>query len=569
MYTISHIVLDEMQGDAALLHLQEEKAQKVFSGFTLFKNNTSNYLWTFQSFHSYMTGTVFQGGSYEEWTEKYRTRGLLKAVADKGFKIVMYTPAFYDFRTDLISEAITPEDLLAQKTQSKHLLLQDFVQIWFARIMPNFYTEEALVKGRELGQRIPFWMPDRADSTSYPISIPDGIQPYSSVLMVKELIRAEKFRDPRGQYLYIHPLLPRGPYVMDERGEYEPRAEDAITLRYYTQVLCAFHLVEEFLEELKRLGRYNSATVIIQSDHGTPHGFIKINREKAAGKVKPGDIDLQNIFLNNQLGWTEEAVRGRILSLLMIKPPDRSGNLTISERPSQLVDIYPTLIQLLGLDPGNEKLDGYPLSGKDFPPNRESFFFLTPHGEDKPADVVKVRIDNPKNPFTSRLIDQGSVDKRPGVYLPVEGMSFEFGGKEDNLWLVGFADKEKEGKINPLRFRWALGRHSRMVLRGLRLQSAQRLSVEFEAEPFVANQNKEMILKSSLSSARVTLKPGWSKYSMDLDFPGREDLALEAEYETAVSPRTLGLDPNDPRDLSARWKSIRFFIPGTLLSGSK
>jgi hypothetical protein len=553
---VYHIVLDEMQGDAALLYLQEGKVKKAFRGFTLFKNNTSNYVWTFQSFHSYMTGTTFQGGSYAEWMERYRTGGLLKALADKGFKIVTYTPAFYDFRTDLVSEAITLEEILAKKSQSKHLLVQDFVQVWFGRVMPNFFTNKALALGRKLGVRTRFLLPERADSPSFPTSFPEGVQPYASVLMLKELIQAERFRDPKGQYLYIHPLLPRGPYVMDERGEYVPKKDEPEIQGYYTQVRCALNLVVEFLEELKRLGRYEGATIIIQSDHGSTHGFIKTQGEKAVGGADFGSQKPGDIFLDNQLGWTEEVVKGRILSLLMIKPPGSSGKLIISEQPSQLADIYPTLIQLLGLDPKNEKLDGFSLFGKGFPLNREFSFFLTPHGEDKPADVVKVYIDNPQNLWASKLIDQGSVYKRPSVLLPVEGRSFEFGGNEDNLWLVGFADKEKEGKIDPLRFRWALGRHSRIVFRGVQLPAPRRLSVQFEVEPYMENRNEEMVLKSKLSSARVVLKPGWSEYYVDLEFPGSEDLAMDVEYKKAVSPLSLGVDPNDARELAVRWKKV-------------
>ena len=139
-------------------------------------------------------------------------------------------------------------------------------------------------------------------------------------------------------------------------------------------------------------------------------------------------------------------------------------------------------------------------------------------------------------------------------------MSFDFGAADEGrMWLTGFADREKEGRIDkPTYFRWATGKESKLKFVGVRPSRQAWISVEFEIEPYLQiNRNKEMVIRSPLSSATIIVKPGWNKYRVALDFPGRYDMIVNATYKESASPRSLGYDLNDPRDLAVRWKRIR------------
>jgi hypothetical protein len=82
---VYHILLDEMQTDSAIIYLEEKGAQKRFSGFTLFKNNISNYMLTQASLPSYITGTLYTEGSFKDWSRSHRKKGLFKDLYDKGY----------------------------------------------------------------------------------------------------------------------------------------------------------------------------------------------------------------------------------------------------------------------------------------------------------------------------------------------------------------------------------------------------------------------------------------------------------------------------------------------------
>ncbi|HLC17411.1 MAG TPA: sulfatase-like hydrolase/transferase, partial [Thermodesulfobacteriota bacterium] len=350
---VYHILLDEMQTDAALMHLDREGVRKEFAGFTVFVNNISNYLYTSASFPSYLTGTVYTGNgdgdgekSFTQWKEGFKERGLLKDLYEKGYDITMYSPRHH-WANPYASGFTTLDEVYEEETGIRSSQYGDFVQIWSARIMPNPLTTEALSAGKRLGRLVnALFNINPGSNERIPLTIPEGKEPYSTVLMLKRVVKKEGVRPGDGQYLYVHSILPHGPYVFTSECAYEPELRKKATEGYLSQVGCAFSLITTFMEELKRLGRYDSSTIIIHADTGHGHrGFIKKNKEGG----DPGNVG-GKAYLGNKLGWTREQVLARTRALLMIKPAHSTAPLEMSERPSQLVDLYPTLSALLGLN---------------------------------------------------------------------------------------------------------------------------------------------------------------------------------------------------------------------------
>lgn len=544
---VYHILLDEMQTDAAE-YLEKSGLDENFDGFTLFKHNTSNYLYTSASVPSFLTGTLYNGReeSFGEWKEGFRRRGLLKKLSEKGYVITMYSPR-HNWTSPFVSEFITLDDIYEETTGIKDSQYGDFVQIWFARITPNILTNEALVAGKKLGRFVYGFIGFDSNAKKIPVTIAEGKEPFSSVSMLKKVIYSEKAKPADGRYIYAHAIIPHGPYVFNENCVYEPGLREKGTEGYLAQVECAFGLVAEFIEELKRLGRYDSSTIIIHADTGHGHrGFIG----SGTGGLAPGLP-----YLNNNLGWTVEQVRARIKALLMIKPANSTGILKISERPSQLVDLYPTMIDLLALGE-DVNTDGFYLFANSFPGNRKASFFLFPPEENDPGDIIKVEVDDQKNLQKSRLTVAGYI-KKYGSKRLLGSLTFDIGGTEDEgLQLAGFSNKESS-LDGALKFRWAMGGKSRMVFRGIELPETNLIRVTFEVEPFVVNENKEMTIRTSLSTASVKLKHGWSKYAVELNFPKGEDPAIDIHYEDSASPKSMGIN-EDKRDLAVRWKRIVF-----------
>jgi len=428
---VYHIVLDEMQSDLAFLYFQNEAARQRFPGFTFFPFNISNYLFTYASVPSYFTGTLWEGGSFLEWKDCFKKRGLLPKLYEKGYRITMYSP-LSDWNFECVSEFTSLGDVYRKATWDRAAPYRDFTQVWLARIMPNFLSREALALGKRLGERAyrlvnsqqtrkVFDRIQGMDGTDFPAGTAEGREPFSSVLMLKELLETEKARAPSGEYVYAHAVLPHGAYVFDHHCKFVDELRHKGTAGYINQARCAFSLVAKFLNELQRLGRYRPATIIIQSDTGHGHrGFIKKEDGRVWGTMDFSKGLAEPPFPSEEYKWKKSQLVTRTLSLLMIKPPGVSEGFTCSEKLSQLIDLYPTLVELLGLDAEMEGCPGVALFEEDFPAEREaSFFFWPPYGS--PSKKIKITLSDPKNPSESTLTVSGWKGKPPDI----EGVVFQ------------------------------------------------------------------------------------------------------------------------------------------------
>jgi len=549
---VYHIVLDEMQTDAAKIFLQEYYKYDHLPGFILFDNNISNYLYTEASLPSYMTGSLYAGGDFEDWKESFKNRGILKALSTAGYNCIFFS-ARRSWCNKYVSECYSLEDIYEKYSGEKYSHIKDFVQIWFARIMPNALTNEALDIGRKIGKFV--FDLTRSASITVPHSISEGKEPFSSRLLLKEVLKTEDNRPASGQYVYVHAILPHGPYVLDENGDYHPNLREEGTAAYYGQVQCAFKLIFEFIEKLKRLGRYDDATIVIQADTGHGHrGFIRKNGSRLIATVDLQDTDHKVSIFNNKDNWSEKQLIARTMALLMIKTQNDRRPFRFSSRKSQLIDLYPTLIDLLNLKNTDEKIDGLSLFSQEFPVNREANFFFY-HPQDDNPEFLKIRISDQTNVDGSPISVLGYIEKYPTVDLPRKMITFNIGSKKDNrLKLIGFHNREKKIKKS-FHWRWAIKKESTIIFRGYRLKKPTTLLVAFNVNPFVVNHNKPMVLKTSLSRAEVILKPGWNRYEVTLDFPSGKHPRLDIFYKSHESPAALGIS-NDTRNLSVAWSQI-------------
>jgi arylsulfatase A-like enzyme len=147
---------------------------------------------------------------------------------------------------------------------------------------------------------------------------------------------------------------------------------------YLQQAQCAIRLVSAFLDELRGRGRYDDATVIVHADTGL--GIGKVGKSPPAGR-------------RSTLGVADRALRDGVQALLMIKRPHRAAPLQVSAAPTQLVDLFPTVLDVLGLTPD------YPVDGRSvytLAPGapRDVRFGLDP-ARKYGHDFVEVRIDDP------------------------------------------------------------------------------------------------------------------------------------------------------------------------------
>jgi Sulfatase len=550
---VYHIVLDAAQTDAALAALAANGRSDAFTGFTVFTNNTSNYLYTHASFPSYMTGSFYESGSFEHWTEEaFKTHGLLKAVHDKGYATTMYG-FLRSWDNPYIDTFRSLGDVFSDSTRVKNRSVADFSQIWLARSMPNVLTNEALAAGLRLGRFV-----QRLDSTAgghgIPILYEDGRDTYSSVVMMREALATERTRSANGQYVYMHAVLPHPPFVFDAQCTYDlglRRTRDG----YFQQLDCALSLVLAFLSELRRLGRYDDATIVIHGDHGEGRGFVST----AGGRRWTLRDATVGTFLNSSPGLPEDLLVGqkdwllsRSMALLMIKPARSSGPMRLSKRTSQLIDVYPTLSELLALETPvrgvGENVFRSEAEGRRTP----SIFWFEQF--DRQPDVVQLEIEDPTN-LPESAIAFGRIVNDLVVRDLVGSMSIDIASRSaalDRFRLLGFSGIEG---IGDTAWRWSVGPESDVVLRGLRVRKDTRVWLGFEVRPLASNVGNEMSISTARSSATVRLVEGFRSYRVALTLPAGVDPSFKFRYATSARPVDLGLG-NDSRQLAVAWRKM-------------
>ena len=382
---VYHIVLDAMQTDAFVLALERAARAGSFEGFELFENNVSNYITTVPSSASYLSGSFYKGGDFDVWAREARSsRGLFAALSDRGYQVWMYAPFAY-WQSRYIDHFRHNVGIYEEEIGLAPAGLYDLLHIWLASLAPNPLTDEALSDVEGLRD----WLFELVTEKPRPLSIQQGLHPYSGAMMLRRLVREEELRAPDGEYVYAHAALPHAPWVFDRDCQYvgNPGAgrRDLGQRReaYLGQAECAVTLAAEFLESLKRLGRYDSSMVVVHADHGQRIRFADGARD------------------SRTLDTPDATLLSSVNALLMIKRPHAKGPLEIKETPTQLVDLFPTILDILDLEAAHDPSGKSVYSIRD-DEQREARFGFDPakkHGH----NLVEVRIEDQKDLPNSKL----------------------------------------------------------------------------------------------------------------------------------------------------------------------
>lgn len=396
--SVYHFVLDEMQTDAFLLLLDDPDLRDAFRGFTLFRNNISNYRTTHTSSASYFTGTLYRRGGLGAWREAWKGRGLFQSLDDAGYRTWMYAP-YAKWREAPVDYFWYMRDVYEHESGTANSDFGDFALVWLLSLVPNALTNEALVTAERWSGGLSYlFVGDRQ-----PLTVPGGLNQVASIMMLEQARRHEDLRGDAGEYVYVHAILPHGPFVVDRRCQLidrqasgPRRAKRRGTLdraAYLEQGACALRLIGAFLDRLRQLGRYDPATIVIHADTGFGRGLLDPASPAADGPV---------------LGYPPQQLVSMVNALLMIKRPDAGGDLEIVGRPTQLIDLYPTLVELLELPPPDYRMDGRSVFGDA---HQDLVFAIDPKVRHGP-NLIEVRVDRPDDIERSPLTVLGPAKRQ-------------------------------------------------------------------------------------------------------------------------------------------------------------
>ncbi|MGI9487989.1 MAG: sulfatase-like hydrolase/transferase [Geminicoccaceae bacterium] len=396
---VYHVVLDRMQTDAFLVSVDRAAARPAFEGFELFSNNVSNYMITVPSRASYLSGTFYHEGNYKEWHKGiWRQQGIQKMLDEQGYRVWNYVP-FRQWRDPSVDVFRYILDVYRDRTGIAGSSLSDFLVLWLLRPVPNALTNEALSPVAGARDLILAGMDRLAGASSAKgdrskrLTMREGLQVVASKHTFEQAVIDEEKRAASGEYVYLHAVLPHLPYVLDDGCTYHgppTRKLDEAERReaYLDQAVCSVRLIRNFLDHLRMIGRYDDATIIIHADTGAEEGFLDDPADyRSAGTT---------------LGRADNQLLSGVNALLMIKRPGGRGPLREQERVTQLVDLFPSLADILELEDSVDALvHGRSIyATKDEP--RDVRFGFDPD-ELFGSNFMEVRIETPEDIRRSKL----------------------------------------------------------------------------------------------------------------------------------------------------------------------
>lgn len=223
-------------------------------GFTRFTNNITRYTATFPTVCYMLTRQVhmYESDRGVYMSKAYRTSSFLPGLRESGYGVKMYTQARFSFANaaDLvgIADNVSTAKLSVQKTATvKEFMLLSAYRYAPISIKPFVWTStsrfsQIIDRERDPG---PYVMDDAA---------------FYQTLLDKRLSLSEH----KKSFSFIHLNGSHAPFTIDVQARAIPANEGSVI----GQTKGSFHIVYEYLDQLKALGLYENATIIITGDHG-------------------------------------------------------------------------------------------------------------------------------------------------------------------------------------------------------------------------------------------------------------------------------------------------------------
>jgi hypothetical protein len=321
------------------------------------------------SLPSFLTSTTHLNGRFDKWLKKY-DEGLLRELKQVGYKLIHNSNAPY--RSKYFDEIIAIPELLKKYDGAEHLSIVEYTRIWLAKITPNFLTNESLLIGKSLGKSF-FQKLNPEHDMDIALTIEDGTAALSGILLFKDMITDIDYYTDTNQYVFsLNSILHDG-YVSSPECTIEEKPGFPLAKRYYRQLECAMMLVEEFVHKLKSLDRYDNSLIIIHGDHGSH--FVGQLLESEGSSFATNMDSTHDSPYDSSIGMHKlSALESNARALLMIKPFFSKGEMKISSVPTQLLDIYPTIMGQLGVD-NLKDIEGIDIFANKKLMNRQRYFY--------------------------------------------------------------------------------------------------------------------------------------------------------------------------------------------------
>lgn len=295
----SEILENIMETDNAFLD--------ALSDFTFYDNTTSQFSTTRASVPHLLTGVAWNGGLWDEYAEyAYSQSTALSTMAQNGYQLGVYTAIRY-YTPRLYNLTIN-----YRENVEKHCTFVDTISTMYKtsmyKIMPfalksiySYYSTDI----NSIAQSEEIW------------DIENDLPFYNSLIQEGLTINGDYDK----VFRFYHMIGAHAPYCLSEDMEYDKTGRQ---VSEWQQSRASLKIVYEYLQQMKELGIYDDATIIITADHGQRIERASLVDGKPAITSRP-------ILLVKEAGVSQEAM-------------------VVNDTPVSQENIIPTLLKAMGID---------------------------------------------------------------------------------------------------------------------------------------------------------------------------------------------------------------------------
>jgi hypothetical protein len=282
-------------------------------GFTRFTNNITHYRWTFPSITEMLTGYKYLTNDHQhEFFElAYGESTFLPSLKAEDYEVKIYSDhSIYDDPALLRPHIDNLEHFsleLETGTALKNLVILSAYRTAPLALKPTFWTSSSDFSG--------LYRPVEGPTQPYAIDDVRLMQTFKTQRLSADM--------PKNNFAFYHLMGPHTPIYMDENAEYAPADASSVL----QQTKGSFKVVYEYLNQLRELGLYDDATILITADHGS----------SGAGAVDGGGMP-----------WNGDPN----VAALFVKPAGVHGSpMTLNNAPVSTENLRATIMEAAGLDP--------------------------------------------------------------------------------------------------------------------------------------------------------------------------------------------------------------------------
>ncbi len=258
--------------DLDFYHYAQNKHPELFSeleGFTSFENNISKYARTYPSMAFLLTGVenTFETSTAAYFKNAYTDAPFFKTLKENGYDINLYMAS-----GDCYDDASVFSDVVDNTSAAKGYTILDRGQLCSTMLRLSLFRQLPIVFKGVVGNISTATFSSFVEyEADYPLYTSDMKEVY-------ELLSAEDFKleDGNKRFVTLHIDGCHYPFIYDEN--WEALEEGDPRNNYSTAemgMISSFAIINRYLGEMKRLGVYDDATIVITGDHAAAYSDTK------------------------------------------------------------------------------------------------------------------------------------------------------------------------------------------------------------------------------------------------------------------------------------------------------